>query len=186
MRITHVALGDPEGPAHTGYEADCGPCRVRLLEAFRAPADVPEQTDRRGAHPGWLGRSDPNRCPFCQGLRSDMRDHIRNVHPDQFLAWSGHPTVQPDGWARTTDLGHPQEHASPAPPPDGWLDQNPVLIVHTTDHGIINSEEGEGGTWWASCSCGWEAGGAFVRDTGARPAARLARIKANDHRENPK
>lgn len=41
-RITHVALGDPEGPAHLGDEFDCPVCRARLLESFRAPATAPE------------------------------------------------------------------------------------------------------------------------------------------------
>jgi hypothetical protein len=150
MRITHVALGDPEGPAHTGYEADCGLCRVALLEAFRAPADVPVQNARKAA---------------------EAR------HP----SGGGPHLMLPPG--RTVPL-YP-ETGSVYPDPD-WLDQDPDLSVHTTKHGIVNSTEGPGGTWWADCSCGWEARGAFARDTGAAPAARLARIKADHHRENPK
>lgn len=42
MRITHVALGAPEGPPHEGGEFDCPLCRVKLLESFRAPATAPE------------------------------------------------------------------------------------------------------------------------------------------------
>lgn len=151
MRITHVALGDPEGPAHTGYEADCPACRVALLEAFRAPADIPVQDGRRA---------------------------VEARHPS---GGGPHP-----GWARTTDLGHPQEHANPAIPPDGWLDQDPDIAVHTTKHGITESTVAEGGTWWALCSCGWKANGTYAHEESRPAAARLAQIKAVKHRENPK
>jgi hypothetical protein len=152
MRITHVALGDPEGPAHTGYEADCGPCRVRLLEAFRAPADVPEQ---------------------------DARKAVEARHPS-----GGGPHLIVPGSGRTVDL-------YPEPPGDRddpftEADENPDISVHTTEHGIINSDEGPGGLWWARCSCGWEANGNFARDNGRPVAAHLAKLKAEKHRENPK
>lgn len=53
----------------------------------------------RGDHCGPPGVASPhcacqhrprkdNGCPYCRGSQNpDMRDHVRNVHPDQFLAW---------------------------------------------------------------------------------------------------
>lgn len=52
IRTSHVALGDPGGPAHEGHEFDCGVCRAVLLEAFRAPA-APDRPAALTRPPGW-------------------------------------------------------------------------------------------------------------------------------------
>jgi hypothetical protein len=123
-----------DNEVRNGDYLSCAVCRVLLLEAFRAPADVPR------------------------------RPHL---------------TVPP---GRTVPL-YP-ETGSVYPDPD-WIDQEPVIAEHTTGYGATPSDESAGGLWWARCSCGWEANGGYARTTGAPMAERLARLKANQHREDP-
>jgi hypothetical protein len=62
-----------DGSNRTGQETDCEVCRVRLLEAFRAPYVLPPEPAPA-----------PNGCPYCAvSFNPDLAEHIRSVHPDR-------------------------------------------------------------------------------------------------------
>lgn len=85
MIFKHTCL---DGEDRLGQETDCLKCRALLLEAFRAPADIPAQPGPRQA--------------------------AMDRHPSGRLP---HPLL-PEGSARTVDLSRPEEHVSSMPSPD--------------------------------------------------------------------
>lgn len=83
--LVHAALGGPDGDTHRGDYLDCGLCRVKLLEAFRAPAEVPEPriTSTPGASFAHLLLPDDPRTVDLSGTVRDRPDpsgvaHITN------------------------------------------------------------------------------------------------------------
>lgn len=163
----------------SGFEFDCPRCRALMLEAFRAPAALLEQS----------AEQHPNDCPFCRtSTNPDLRDHIRNVHPEQFVSWAAHPSAAP---ADHPHLMIPPEAARTVPFPDRISDpftdeqQAPPIAEHTTLHSTTPDDEGPGGLWRAACSCGWSETGHYARATGQPVADRLARLKAEQHRNHP-
>lgn len=69
------------GGRRLGEAANCPKCRVQLLDAFRTEPRLDYVPKSVGG---------PNGCPFCNvSSNPDLRDHVRNCHPDQFELWAG-------------------------------------------------------------------------------------------------
>jgi len=122
-------------------------------------------------------------CTVCRALlleafraspeAPDALEQARQRHPSGRLP---HLSVPADS-ARTVDLyrEHPGRATEPFPQPDA---------KHITEHGVDPDPDQPGGDWFARCTCGWSDTGHYARDgMGERTADRLAKFKAQKHRE---
>lgn len=165
MITRHTCL---DNEVRNGPEADCPTCRVLLLEAFRAPVQPPR----------FVPPPDPRRPHLLV-----PPEHSRTVEIPQLpqadcpRCGNGYLADRLNEHLRACDAG------SPPPDPD-WLDQDPDVAEHTTEHGVTPSDEEPGGLWWARCSCGWEANGPYTRTVATGTMAEnFARTRADQHRK---
>lgn len=185
MIFKHTCL---DGQDRTGQELDCTVCRALLLEAFRGQDRL---VDRRGAHPGWLGRpgaeAEPSPDPPGHTLATSLTmdpagpggswsvacscdwvksGHFHNSAPEA-VNYIQHLI---DRWVRT-HRENPQEGAVP-----------PGHTVSTAlDTGLPE------GVWAAACSCGWMRTGTFPSSSpeAVHTARHLMQMWARTHTDNP-
>jgi hypothetical protein len=126
-------------------------------------------------------------CPKCRVLlleafRSapeapDPLEEAKQRHPSGRLP---HLSVPADS-ARTVDLYREPDDRRTDPFTEEQ--ENPA---HITEHGVDPDPDQPGGEWFVHCSCGWIETGHYARDgMGETTAGRLAKIKAQKHRDNP-
>jgi hypothetical protein len=195
--MTHVALGDPEGPPHKGDELDCPQCRSVLLEAFRAPADVPEPASA-SRHP-YLTRSRPDAGPLPVPAPGPLTrfGYTISVEARASEALGGSwAVVCTCGWlehGRFTDPADVQVHRATAlglglvhlagHGPGGPAAPPPVPVHVTRVMTAPYARGVPGGNWYADCLCGWSANGIWTPRNTEKWAAGQAAAAAEAHKE---
>jgi len=129
-------------------------------------------------------------CPHCRaGLLEAFRtspDAPEAPESPREAAVRRHPS------GSLPHLQVPPESARTVPFPDRESEpftdeqQEPEIHTHTTEHGAEPDPFADDGSgdWFARCSCGWSDGGHYARPAGLPVAARLAKLRAQKHRED--
>lgn len=164
--MTHTPFYDPDSTTrHAGEAVDCTTCRAWLLDSFRTDPRTPQVPKNAGG---------PNGCPFCTTSQNpDLRDHVRNCHPEQFDLWSAAQDAV--GWPQVTSVpasewfraGQARPHPSTGGHGDPFTHSHPE---HDVQSGV--NARGHDGMWFAMCGCGWQVHGHF------EPSSSIAVIRA--------
>lgn len=126
-------------------------------------------------------------CPYCRaGLLDAFRTSPDTDESPREAAMRRHPSGRlphvevPPGMARPVPF---QERETE---PFSDEHQSPEIHTHTTEHGAEPDPFADDGSgdWFARCSCGWSDGGHYARPAGLPVAARLAKLRAQKHRED--
>ncbi len=127
-------------------------------------------------------------CPKCRALLLEAFRAAPEAQDPLEEAKQRHPSgrdrphlILPEGSAQTIDL-----YREPTGERTDAFTEEQQNPAHITEHGVDPDPDQPGGDWFVRCTCGWSDTGHYARDgMGERTAARLARIKADNHRRVP-
>jgi hypothetical protein len=118
--------------------------------------------DRHSCLGGGLQLGDSFDCPKC------WAELIKSLYP---AAETPHLIINDPG--KTVDLDETLREVSPP------------RVEHHTMADTEPVDDGPGGRWVVTCSCGWTDSGRYARDTGEAVALRLANLKGDQHEKDP-